>query len=826
MQFRQDRDADKLLRTRSEFVDSLVIQAAETHLLSQTDVPIAVLAVGGYGRAELFPHSDVDILLLVTAERDVPVFPDPLSIFLRVLWDSNLRLSHSVRTLTECCRLHDGNAELNVSLLDLRFLAGSRSLYDSLCTGLAEVPARQSAELARRLIELTLRRHAKFNNTVYHLEPNVKETPGAIRDLQVLRWLATLFPASEALGELRTSLEGATQKQLSAKAFLFMIRAFLHLKAGRDSNLLTFELQDDAARNLAAKPLAPEEWMRMYFSQARRIFHAAERALEFVDNQEQSLFRQFRDRKSRLSTPDFTVSRNRVYLRNPGEILRSATSVVQLFTFVGRHGIRISWDTHRRLQPELERLADQFSEGAVKWAAWADLFSQPHAGSALEDMHEAGLLNAAMPEWKSIESLVVRDFYHRYTVDEHTLVAINHIDSLLANEQPAARRFHQLAVEDPDPANLRLALLLHDVGKGVQPGNHVRGSIEAAKDILVRFHAPADKTREVLFLIEHHLDLSLIMNGRDLEDPATGRFLTSRVGTQEDLRRLTLLTFADISAVNPTAMTPWRVEQLWRVYGLGVEQLRRELASDRIHQQSVTEPRRFGQPDLIEFLEGFPKRYVRIHTDDQIRHHLALAQKSKREGVAVEIGAEAGAYSLTVLAHDKPGLFSALCGTLASFGMNIVRGEASSNDAGCILDMIRFSDPNRTLELNPDEVHRLEWTIACVVRGSVSVTDLLKRRRPLARPTSDAVIVPSVRFNNDASDTSTLIDFVGEDRPGLLYDLTSVITRAGCNLEVVMIDTEAHKAIDVFYVTCRGDKLDESAQEGLRAELERVAVPA
>jgi [protein-PII] uridylyltransferase len=196
------------------------------------------------------------------------------------------------------------------------------------------------------------------------------------------------------------------------------------------------------------------------------------------------------------------------------------------------------------------------------------------------------------------------------------------------------------------------------------------------------------------------------------------------------------------------------------------------------------------------------------------------------DGVAIEITPQAGAYLLTVIANDQPGLFARVCGALASFGMNIVKAEAASNAFGCALDFFRFTDPIRTLELNPSEIDRLQWTVECVVKGTVSVADLLKRRRATPRPSSGARILPIVRFNSEASDTATLIDFTGEDRPGLLYDLASAINGAGCNIELVMIDTEAHKALDVFYVTRSGGKLDEPAQEQLRAELERVAMPA
>jgi [protein-PII] uridylyltransferase len=442
---------------------------------------------------------------------------------------------------------------------------------------------------------------------------------------------------------------------------------------------------------------------------------------------------------------------------------------------------------------------------------------------ALQEMQETGLLRAAIPEWSSIESLVVRDFYHRYTVDEHSLVAIQAIDDLVKPKPGTPPRFHELALEEHDLVSLRLALLLHDVGKGTKPGDHVRGSLETAAPVLQRMQAPEAERDSELFQIEHHLDLSKIMNGRDLDDPATARLLTSEVFTQEDLRRLALLTYADISAVNPNAMTPWRLEQLWRVYSVGVKQLTRELATDRIHESQTTLDDDPVSAKLAEFLEGFPKRYLRTHTREQIQHHFALEHKIRRDGVAVEISRDPGAYLLTVLANDEPGLFASLCGTLASFGMNIVKAEAASNAAGCILDLIRFTDPLRTIELNPDELSRIQWTIECVVKHSIEVPDLLKRRRLVRQASAGAKIAPTVRFNNEASDNSTLIDFIGEDRPGLLYDLASAITCSGCNIEVVMIDTEAHKAIDVFYVTENGGKLSRSTEKRLSETLIRVA---
>jgi [protein-PII] uridylyltransferase len=816
-EFLKDCDPYRALEVRTSKVDAIVIATVAEYLAPAMTTPFVVAAVGGYGRRELFPYSDIDLMLAFESEGELSRVKEPLSNLLRNLWDSGLRVSHSVRTIAECSRVNQQNIELHVSLLDRRSLWGNAELYARLSACVAEVHQRQVSAITKRLGELARQRHSKYNNTVYHLEPNVKEAPGGIRDLHLLGWLAQLYPQQEAVRESLEELK-------AARRFLFALRCFLHFETGRDNNLLAFELQDRAAEALPARPMAPEEWMRTYYRGAREIFQPALRALDYVESQDPSLFRQVRDARSRFSTGDFTVSRDRVFLRNPANTFESTDSIFQLFTYLARHGFRLSWDAHRRIRTsirEIERILEDHPPGRH---IWRELLSQPHAGIALHELQETGLLEIVVPEWRKIDSLVVRDFYHRYTVDEHTLVAIQAIDDLLANGEDTPERFHDLLVEDDDPALLRFALLLHDIGKGTNPGNHVRGSVEAAENVMKRLQVPPVKQDDVRFLIEHHLDLSLVMNGRDLEDPATARFLTSRVGTQERLRQLALLTYADISAVNPTAMTPWRLEQLWRVYTLGLEQLTRDLMMDRIRSNRSMEAELASSPEVAAFLEGLPTRYLRTHTREEIDRHYALYRRAIGNGVAAETVKEVGAYVISVVARDHPGLFASLCGALASFGMNIVKAEAFSNAAGNAVDVIRFSDPMRTLELNPGETDRLQWTIECVVRGSIEVRDLLKRRRPMRPVSSGAKISPRVRFNNEASDGSTLMDFVGEDRPGLLYDLASVLSGHGCDIEVVMIDTEGHKALDVFYMTHDGGKLSETIQDELKSEILKVAM--
>ena len=804
--------AAEILEARTTAVERAVIEAAAKYLEPALSIPFSIAAVGGYGRRELFPYSDVDLLVLVTSESDVEATKEPLSEFLRELWDAGLRASQSVRTIAECCQLHEQNIELHISLLDLRYVCGDAGLFAALADALPDFFRRHESRIIRELAEMARKRHAKFNHTVYHLEPNIKEAPGGIRDIHLLHWLGLLAKEKGPLPEALAEME-------SAKQFLHAVRCFLHTQTGRDNNLLNFELQDQIAA--AWEVQNPADWMRLYYRNARRVYQSAARALEFADLKDPSLLRQFRDWRGRLSTSEFTVSRERIFLRNPATTLNSAAALLGLFTFIARHGIPLAWDAQRRINSGAARVQMLLREQPIGWTPWREFFSQPHVAVALRQMQETGLLASAIPHWNTVECLVVRDFYHRYTVDEHSIVAIETIDNMVADKPGSPLRLRGLLLEEEDLAVLRLALLLHDIGKGTLPGDHVRGSLDAATDVFDRLDVPAPKQEIVRFLIGHHLDLSMVMNGRDLDDPATARLLSSRIPTQEDLRRLTLLTYDDISAVNPTAMTPWRLEQLWRVYTTGLDQLTRELVTSRIQQSDGWDAG--ATPELIRFLEGFPTRYLRTHTREEIAHHFELEQKRRRDGIAVEITQDSGAFLLTALASDQAGVFAALCGALASRGMNIFKAEASSNSHGCILDFLRFTDPMNNLELNPDEVNRLEWTIECVLRGSLQVADLLKHRRARPRPSSGARISPSARFNNDASDSCTLIDFVGEDRPGLLYDLTSTLTAAGCNIELVLMDTEAHKAIAVFYVTRLDGKLDESIQQTLSGDLPRAA---
>ena len=804
-------DSLTALAERTAQVDRVITESASALLFPAAPAGLALLAVGGYGRRQLFPYSDVDVLLLFESERLALAGKDSISSFLQRLWDSGMRVSHSVRTPAECIEVHDNNTELNISLLDQRYLAGDRTLYARLVEKLPRFVLGNRDALIRNLSQLTRERHGKYANTFYHLEPNVKETPGGLRDYQLICWLGQMRGTEPN----RLGVADPTPELQTAFHFLARLRCYLHCQSGRDNNVLSFEAQDVAAEQWQIG--GPADWMREYYRHARAIYRAAIRHLENNEAQSSSLFAQFRDWRSRLANVDFSVHRERAHFRSPQGLDTNPELALRLFEFVGRHGIRVSFEAEQQIGSRIPRLREYFADSRPVWPSLATILSLPHAPLAVRSMHETGVLTAIFPELEHIECLVVRDFFHRYTVDEHTLVAFQNLWNLRSADDQPLKSYANLLRETQDFGPLIFALLFHDSGKGIPDEGHVTGSLLLARAAMARIQMPQQDRVTVLFLIQRHLELSTVMQTRDLFDPQTALDVAHQVETVERLKALTLLTYADISAVNPNVMTPWRAEQLWQLYLMVYNELTRELETERIEGDPS------GPPKKVAFLRGFPVRYLRTHSDSEIDAHMALEEKGRKRGVAVAIQKLDSAYELTlVAAADRPGLFAAAAGTLSSFGMNILKAEAFSNRLGLILDTFTFADPSRTLELNPTEGDRLRTTAERVILGKTDVRHLLRNRPKPVLPTRNSRVEAKVTFDGAASSTATLVEIVAEDRPGLLYDLASAFSSHGCNIEVVLIDTQAHKAIDVFYITADGAKIPPEKQAVLEEALRRA----
>jgi [protein-PII] uridylyltransferase len=786
-QFLRTRDASAVLAKRTALVDG-VVRARWQQMAGEIPPGIALLAVGGYGRKELFPYSDIDLLILTPDEKTQSALKEPLSLCIRDLWDAGLRISQSVRVPAECNQIDAGNAELAVSLLDRRLLAGDEALFRQVRD------PRQ--ELGRNIAQLTRERHARFQDTIYHLEPNVKDSPGGLRDLQVLRWLAKLGA-------------GDSEPPPGVDA-LFGIRCYLHYLAGRDDNKFSFDRQDEIAE--LSEAVSPEELMRSYYRAVRGIARLAIRRLDRFEAKRSSLFSQFRDRTSRLSNADFSIVHGEIFFRSSGAAVSDPPVIPRLFDFVARHGLPLAGDTEERVERAARGFAAWVETHQPIWPSFQALLRLPFAGRALRHMHDCGILEAIFPEVKEMEALVIRDFNHRYTVDEHTLVAIQTVLDLRDKKDDL---FGELAAETDDVDLLVTALLFHDVGKGDPEEGHVAISRRIADTALRRCGIGDRELGMVAFLIGAHLELSSAMHGRDLSDPATISDVAAATGTVERLKLLTLLTYGDISAVHPTAMTPWRRQLLWNLYAKTYAELTRELGD------KLAEPDLQADPVVRHFLEGLPPRYLRVHSAAEISEHVRLAQQAEEKGPAVSLTRSA-VWVLTVVASDRPFLFASVAAALSGYGFNILKAEAFSNAHGYVIDTFSFADPGRTLELNPGEGLEVTKTVRRVLRGEVSVQELL-RRRPHVKPDPHALAGARVSFDNQASPAATLVELVTQDRPGLLYDVASLISNHGGNIEVVLVDTEARKAIDVFYVTKQGAKLSDAEAEALVTALTAIS---
>jgi len=324
--------------------------------------------------------------------------------------------------------------------------------------------------------------------------------------------------------------------------------------------------------------------MKEYFEQAGLIFRDARRALDGSEKTHSSLLDNFRDWRARLSNSEFTVAREQVLLRDPAQAENDPAVLFRLLEFIGRHNLRVSAETERRMASARSAFSGYCAQPQAIWGTLESILSQPHVTAALRALDDAGLLPAMLPEWSAIENLVMTEPEHRYTIDEHTLLAVERAAELRGTRDPGRQRFAQLLSEIDHPAVLLFAVLFHAMGKNSGHGNPLEQAVARAREAMARVHMPAEEQSTVEFLILGQNDLSEIMTGRDLDDPATVRLLAERVGTIERLKSLALLTYADISALSPDALNPWRLEQLWRVYQLTQQELTRELETERIQE--------------------------------------------------------------------------------------------------------------------------------------------------------------------------------------------------------------------------------------------------
>jgi [protein-PII] uridylyltransferase len=840
---------------RSALVDGLVMEFWGKQVAANPPLGkgVAVCAIGGFGRGQLFPYSDVDLMFSVEKGAE-KLAKEPIRSVSQSLWDCGLQVSVVTRPPGECERLDAANPEFALALLDLRWIGGDQEVFARLrekCV--AKLRLRDGKAMGVELAKLTSERHAKFGDTLFHLEPNIKDCPGGLRDANVRQWLVGLRPGKNSQSAVASS--PSAEEFQEAVAFLAAVRCFLHYRHERDDNALDWQAQDAAAQRRIGLPglgrgsVDAAYWMRAYFRHARVI--------------EKCLLREAESSGLAVETPSVVrkirVPESAGFQIKAGVLELGKTSssgadaayepdvVLAAFRALAESGARLSQSSEERIANAVPRLSSNLEEGPGLWRQLSAILVGPRAGYALRAMHALGVLELILPEFHGIDALVIRDAYHRYTVDEHTFVLIDTLHGLKADPKKDARKeveewrvkFGAIFAELQNPGLLYLAAVLHDTGKGRVSEHHAIESAQLAQGVLRRLEMDAYDGGLVMRLIETHLEMSAAMR-RDIFDAETVRAFVGKVQTHESLRMLTLFTYADIAAVHPDALTPWKAENLWRLYIATANQLDRNVDEVRVHtrvsggalggwrkDEKITRvlslvPGR--EAAMEQFLEGFPERYVSTRSAETMRQHFEMTQHFAEDSFQMtfqhgETQSGSVVSEVTLVTRDRPRLFAGMAAALAAWGMNVVTADAFANQAGVVVDTFRFTDTFKTLELNESERDRFLSSVRDLVAGRASVEKLLSGRRKAKRKPPLVPVETRIEFDETASSHSTLLQVIAQDIPGLLRAISATLSVRGHNVEVALVDTEGETAIDVFYLTTGGKRLTAEQEEELRRGL-------
>lgn len=771
------------------------------------DARLALLATGGYGRGVLAPYSDLDLLFLRPARAGERI-ERITGFMLYVLWDLGAKVGVASRTMNEALTLARDDMTIQTSLLEARFLAGDEVMADAFLKVFRREMTKTDprAFIAAKLKERD-QRHSRAGAVRYRVEPNIKDGKGGLRDLNALFWIARrLTPDSllgaEALEGLLTGRERRTFEE--AFDFLWRVRHHLHRTAGRAEEKLTFDLQPEVARRMGWRGRgdepAVERFMRRYFLVARDVGGLTRALSAKLEERGQkralSLTRLIPRRRRQLGEPGFVEDHGRLSITAPDVFEAEPLRLLTLFRLADRHDLDLHPDAFSAVTRSLNLVTPKLRRDPAASAAFLDILAdgdRPYRVLTL--MNETGLLGRFLPEWGRIVGQTQFNMYHAYTVDEHTLQAIGVINDIargkLKDDHPLASSLMPLI---RDHAVLMLAMLLHDVGKGGDRGQLEDGSI-AARRACERLGLDPRRAELVAWLVRQHLTLSDYAQKRDVSDPATVRAFAEIVGDLERLRMLLVLTVADIRAVGPGVWNGWK------------GQLMRDLYS---HTE------RLFRGDAAEM-------------DDPLSRPMAaydaLIERARRDGAAAMAGpSDNQAAEVAIAASDRPGLFALIAGVMADLGADIVGARVTTAADGMALDVFQLQDgagePYGLAE--PRRLRRLLAALERVGRGGeVAASDPTAPASP-RRAAFD--VRPVVMIDNAASETATVIEVSGADRPRLLAQLARALADQGLSIRSAHVATFGERAADSFYVTTdKGRKITgDKRLEAIRAALEAV----